>query len=236
MTHQKLVQAVRTLQQRVDELEAFAGVMIPVFEREDKRGTWNWEGSQYGSPSARTRIATTNQRNTGSAPDRCPRTREIGRIPMYNPHDAFFDGRDHYDHESMKDDPIDSLVRSGGARAAVGRLHLRCRSCIPRRSRRSSGSCVRRGVRRRSRGRSPWPVIAKPATSSGLCSDRPNASDSPVTCLSRSSRPTGTTRRAHIGPPRTSAATTSPRGQEESHDLRRECSEGMDKGRSEAGA
>jgi hypothetical protein len=30
---------------------------------------------------------------------------------MYNPHDAFYDGRDHYDHESMKDDSIDSLVQ-----------------------------------------------------------------------------------------------------------------------------
>lgn len=40
MTHQKLVQAVRKLQQRVDELEAFAGVLVPVFEREYKRGTY----------------------------------------------------------------------------------------------------------------------------------------------------------------------------------------------------
>ncbi len=29
---------------------------------------------------------------------------------MYNPDDAFYDGSDHYDHESMKDDSIDELV------------------------------------------------------------------------------------------------------------------------------
>ena len=44
---------VRRLRQSVEELDAFAGVLVPVFERDYKKGEWNFEGRETAGRGGR---------------------------------------------------------------------------------------------------------------------------------------------------------------------------------------
>ncbi len=40
----KLQQQVKSLQAQILDMQAYLGVLAPVFEREYKKARWNWEG------------------------------------------------------------------------------------------------------------------------------------------------------------------------------------------------
>ena len=42
----KLQQRVRDLEQQLLDVQAYLGVLSPVFEREYRKGKWNWEGKK----------------------------------------------------------------------------------------------------------------------------------------------------------------------------------------------
>jgi len=43
-TMKKLQQQVKSLQAQILDMQAYLGVLAPMFEREYKKARWNWEG------------------------------------------------------------------------------------------------------------------------------------------------------------------------------------------------
>jgi hypothetical protein len=44
---------IEQLKQQVRDLQAFCGVLLPVFEKEYRKGKWNWEGKKRTKTVAR---------------------------------------------------------------------------------------------------------------------------------------------------------------------------------------